>query len=183
MTTTLMSEPDLAVLISLFYPQADKLGRFEPIPGKNVPEPYKQLLVHEHHMTVTVEEFHKSLVDVRVQQKMVTPTHYAREILLTRQSDHQVVQYGIVRLNLTYLSPEVQARIVGEGTPLGRILIEHDVHRSIHLTALWKISPGEALARMFGLPPGPKSPVVYGRTAMIYCDDEPAIELLEIVTP
>lgn len=178
----LMSEPDLAVLIALFYPKADKLGSFAPIPGPDVPEPYKHLLVHEHHMTVTVEAFHKSLVDVRVLQKMVTPTHYAREILLSRQSDQRVVQYGIMRVNLSYLSPEVQTRIVGEGTPLGRILIEHDVHRSIHLTALWKIQPGEALAAMFGLA-GPKLPAVYGRTAMIYCNNEPAIELLEIVTP
>ena len=34
----LMSEPDLAVLIALFYPKADKLGRFAPIPGPDVPE-------------------------------------------------------------------------------------------------------------------------------------------------
>lgn len=177
-----MSEPDLAVLIALFYPHAATLGDFQPIPGPEVPEPSKQLLVHEHHMTVTVEAFHKSLVDVTVLQKKVTPTHYAREILLSRQSDGHVVQYGIVRLNLSYLSPEVQKRIVGEGTPLGRILIEHDVLRSIHLTALWKVTPGEALAKALRLP-YPNSPVVYGRTAMIYCNNEPAIELLEIVTP
>jgi hypothetical protein len=33
---------------------------------------------------------------------------------------------------------------------------------------------------MFGLA---KPQTVYGRTALIYCNGEPAIELLEIVTP
>ena len=63
----------------------------------------------EEHMTVTVEEFHHSPVDVVLAKKTVLP-HYARKILLSRQTDGRVVQFGIVRLNFSYLAPEVQWR-------------------------------------------------------------------------
>lgn len=175
-----MPQPDLGTLVALFYSSQKELGQFEAVPGDDVPEPYKQLLVHEHHMTVTVEAYHKSPVDVIVLEKRITPTHYAREILLARQSDQQVVQYGIMRVNLSFLRDEVADKIRAADTPLGRILIEHDVHRSIHLRQLWKVTAGKALQQMFGLT-GPVH--TYGRTAIIDCNDEPAIELLEIVTP
>lgn len=175
-----MNTVDLSTLISLFYEKLEDLGQFEEVARNDVPEPYLRLLVHEHHMTVTVEDFHKSLVDVVVKAKNVTDTHYARKILLTRQSDGAVVQYGIMRVNLNCLSPEVREEIVGEGTPLGRILINHNVLRQIHLLKVWKVAPGPDLLELFGL----ETPqVTYGRTAIIDCNNEPAIELLEIVTP
>ena len=39
---------------------------------------------------------------------------------------------------------------------------------------------GEDLAAIFGVTPGS---VTYGRTALIYCNGKPAVELLEIVAP
>ena len=103
---------------------------------------------------------------------------YAREIVLRRQSDGQVVQYGIVRINLGYLSAEVREEVGSEKTPLGRILIQHDVLRQIRLFSLWKIAPTVRLLDALELDQ-PRE--IYGRTALITCNDEPAIELLEIV--
>jgi hypothetical protein len=85
-----------------------------------------------------------------------------------------------VRLNFEYLSPEVQRRIEIQSTPLGRILIEHNVLREIELVSLWRVSPGPDLCQLFGLE-GPE--ITYGRTAIIHCNGSPAVELLEIVTP
>jgi chorismate-pyruvate lyase len=131
-------------------------------------------------MTVTVERYHESKVDVKVLDRLRTDTHYARKIILTRQSDGRVVQFGIMRIHLQVLSAAVRAEIESERTPLGRILIQHDVLRKIHLMSLWKIAPGEDLCRIFGL----RTPTTtYGRAAVIDCNDEPAVELLEIVTP
>jgi chorismate-pyruvate lyase len=145
-----------------------------------MPAVYRSLLAHEHHMTVTVEAHHGCPVDVRVLARHVTPTRYAREIVLTRQSDGRAVQYGIMRINLACLDAEVRDEIRSEKTPLGRILIQHDVLRRIRLFSLWKIKPAPQLRHALELdvePPGE----VYGRTALIDCNDEPAIELLEIV--
>jgi chorismate-pyruvate lyase len=172
--------PELDTLVALFYDAPDELGRFVERSAARLPKPYRDLLAHNHHMTVTVEEHHRSLVDVRVLATQVTPEHYARKILLTRQSDGRVVQFGIVRLNFAHLSDEVRREIEGQTAPVGRILIQHNVLRSVELFKLLEVAPGPDLCRLFGISPDQKT---YGRTALIHCDGEPAVELLEIVVP
>lgn len=172
--------PDLQTLTGLFYPSPDVLGRFSEVSVEGLPQPYRRLLAHNDHMTVTVEDYHGGPVDVRVLKRHTTESHYARQILLVRQSDAVVVQYGIMRVNLAYLPAEVQDKIRGERTPLGRILIEHDVHRRVQLFSLRRVGAAEELSRHFQHPPGT---ITYGRTALIECNGVPAIELLEIVSP
>lgn len=172
--------PDLHVLVELFYDSIEQLGVFEEIAGSKMPQVFRQLLEHDKHMTVTVEQHHNSLVDVQVLETRVTRRHYARKILLRRQSDKRVVQFGLVRLNLDYLDPEVRREIESEEIPLGRVLINHGVLRIVKLLSLWRIEPGEDLCELFGLE---KPEICYGRTALIYCDGIPGVELLEIVTP
>jgi len=72
----------------------------------------------------------------------------------------------------------VRAEIESQRTPLGRVLIENDVLRSVKLMQLYRIEVAGDLAEAFGVEPGT---VCFGRTAMIYCDGAEAIELLEIV--
>lgn len=167
-------------LVRLFYDEESVLGSFTEVAREEMPEGYRHLLAHEHHMTVTVEKFHGGPVDVRVLDKVVTEEHYSRKILLANQSDGRVVQYGIMRVHLADLPPQAREEIVGEQTPLGRVLIKHDVLRKIHLHRLWRVEFGKELQEHFGVErPG----VTYGRTATIECNGEPAIELLEIVAP
>jgi len=166
--------------VGLFYQRAADLGVFEEVQVDKMPAGYRQLLAHQNHMTVTVEQFHGSPVDVRVLEARLTGQHYVRKILLARQSDGQVVQFGIVRLNLGCVSPEVRHKIESQSAPLGRIMIEHNILREIHLVKLWRITPGDDLRRLFGLASGQ---LTYGRTALIDFGGQPAVELLEIVTP
>src|SRR4051812_8174395 len=68
--------PDLDTLVALFYDAPEQLAIFRPTKGPQMPPEYRTLLDHQHHMTVTVERYHGSLVDVRVLDKQLTPTHY-----------------------------------------------------------------------------------------------------------
>ena len=172
--------PDLQTLTSLFYSSGDSLGGFREVSVETIPEPYLRLLAHNDHMTVAIEEFHGQPVDVRVLKRHVSEAHYAREILLARRSDGKIVQYGIMRVTFAYLPPEVQGKIRSEQTPLGRILIEHNVLRRVQLFSLRRVEIGQELARHFNEPEGT---ITYGRTASIECNQAPAIELLEIVAP
>jgi chorismate-pyruvate lyase len=179
-TFTNPTVPHLPDLVGLFYSRPEELGVFEQISAAEIPQPYRRLLAHNKHMTETVEQFHGSRVDVQVLATRRDDGFYSRKILLKRQSDGQVVQFGIPRLNTAYLDEEVRQEIESETKPLGRVLIDHNVLREVQFSALWKVQPGPDLCQMFGL----KVPqTVYGRTALIYCNGEPAIELLEIVTP
>ena len=49
--------PQLPTLFALF-PPADDVPEYQLVPADEVPPPYHELLVHEHHMTVTVEAHH-----------------------------------------------------------------------------------------------------------------------------
>ncbi len=179
-TPTRRATPELQALVNLFYLSLDELGQFEEISEDQLPPAARQLLWHDEHMTVTVEAFHGGPVDVRVLNTHVTPTHYARRIVLARQSDDQVVQFGIVRLSTHFLDPDVRRAIEQQAAPLGRILIQHNVLRHVRLLSLWRVTAGADLRKLFGLE---KAATCYGRTALIYCNGLPAVELLEIVTP
>jgi chorismate-pyruvate lyase len=172
--------PDLETLVELFYPSREELGHFQQVPAEGLPADYRELLAHESHMTVTVEAFHQCSVDVRVLAKKIVGPLYARKITLVRHGDGRVVQYGIMRINFRFLEADVIQQIEREGTPLGRVLIEHNVLRRVHLAHLWQVTPGPDLQAIFGLA---QSRLTFGRTATIECNGEPAVELLEIVAP
>lgn len=169
---------ELDLLIQLFYDDPDRLGHFQELQPEEVPDPSHQLLVHNKHMTVTVEKYHSSPVDVDVLKTRRDGDHYSRKIVLTSHANKESVMFGIVRLDLSVLSPRVRSEIEKQQTPLGRILIEHNVLRVVKLLNLFHIDPGEDLVNALKLESGR---TCYGRTALIFCDGAPAIELLEIV--
>jgi chorismate-pyruvate lyase len=162
------------------FPPADDLPAYRIVPAHEVPPPYHDLLHHEHHMTVTVERFHGAPVDVRILARRHDPPYYARKILLALQTTGRVVQFGIMRINLGLCSPAVRAEIVAGQTPLGRVLIRHDVLRRIELVELLRIDGGPRQLAWFGLT---GSRPLYGRLAVIHCNGSPAVELLEVVAP
>lgn len=171
--------PDLQRLFGQFPPAGD-VPEYEFVAADEVPPPYHGLLVHEHHMTVTVEDYHGDLVDVRVLEQVLNGTSYARKILLALHGSGRVVQFGIMRFDFRYCSAAVRDEILAGQTPLGRILIQHNVLRRIEPTAYLRVIPGSAMMQWFGLDrPRP----TYGRLAYIHCDEQPAVELLEIVAP
>jgi chorismate-pyruvate lyase len=175
-----MTDSPLTTLLDLFPAGADQ-PECLLIPARAIPPPYDQLLVHRHHMTVTVEAFHGSPVDVRILSFCLTDEYYARKILLTKQSDGAVVQFGIARVWLRFCSPPVRAAILAGQTPLGRIMIEHNVLRRIAPIACLEVRPGPGPEAWFG-PVGAQR-TTYGRLGVIYFDEQPAIEVLEIVAP
>jgi chorismate-pyruvate lyase len=131
-------------------------------------------------MTVTVEAHHGGPVNVVILERRQDGDAYARKILLTLEGTAKVVQFGIMRIQLSYCSEPVRREILAGRTPLGRILIHHDVLRRIEPTAFLRVLPGPDMMNWFELPhPTP----TYGRLAYIHCDGKPAVELLEIVAP
>ncbi len=165
-------------LLAIFYSVPAEICQIEAVEAADMPPPYHNLLVHEKHMTVTVESFHDCLVDVGVLDVHTAGEHYSRKIVLTRRSDGRVVQFGIVRLNKRLLPEEVWAAIESCQIPLGRVLIEHDVLRHVERTGLWKITPQPELAQTMQL--DARQPT-FGRTAILHVNGKAAIELLEII--
>ena len=149
------------------------------IPPSWIPEPYRKMLVHHVHMTVTVEDHYQQPVSIEVLASRHVGESYGRETLLQLPSK-QVVQFGAVRIDFTCCTDAVRSAILEEKTPLGRVLIDNNVLRRIEPTAFLQITPGPKLAGWFGLS---RPETCYGRLGVIFCDDRPAIAVLEILAP
>ncbi len=171
---------ELRSLTDLFSEPEPLFLRADHIPSSVTPEPYKSMLVHDHHMTVAMETYHRSPVDVRVLAQRHDGDLYARKILLLKQGTGTVVQFGVVRFNLSYVTEPIRQEIIAGKIPLGRILINHNVLRHIDLGAIVEITAGPGLARHLNMPEGS---VTYGRLATIFCNRQPAVDLLEISAP
>lgn len=171
---------ELNSLISMFDDADQLIDSAEHIPSSETPEPFKQLLVHDHHMTVTMESFHGDQVCVEILESRQAGDSYARQIVLRLLETNRIVQFGIVRFNLEYVTPTVRQEILAGQVPLGRVLINHNVLRHIDLGAVMRIVAGDNLARALQTPVGT---VTYGRLATIFCNRAPAVDLLEIASP
>jgi chorismate-pyruvate lyase len=173
--------PDVNALLGIFHgAPGDDVADYTVVPSGEVPQPYRGLLVHENHMTLSVEEHHGDRVQVRVLTSRQDRSSYARKILLALAGSGQVVEYGIARIDLASCAPAVRRAILRGRTPLGRILVEHGVPRRIEPTAYLRVLPGPALRRWFGLV---RSRETYGRLGYIHTEGGAVIELLEIVAP
>lgn len=166
-------------LCSLFHPTTAEVGLFEEVAGAELPDQFKALLAHDDHMTVTVEAWHNSLVEVQVLEEHREADFYSRRIVLALQRNGKPVQYGIMRINLSGLPQIVRLEIESQALPLGRIMIRHHLMRQVELLGLWRIAAGPELRKHLRLDRGA---VCFGRTARILVDKQPAVELLEIVT-
>jgi chorismate-pyruvate lyase len=172
--------PDLKSLVTLFGRTVDDVGQFEEVAADQLRPYFRQLLDHHDHMTARLEAACGCRVAVEVKRRRLTPSRYERISVLRDARGGRVLQYGVVRLQCVYLDETVREDIEEEQTPLGRILIQHRVLRRVQRIALWRIATGPELRRAFSLA---QPTVTYGRTALIYCDGNPAIELLEILAP
>jgi hypothetical protein len=171
---------ELNRLTSRFSAPEAIIEHAEHIAGALTPEPYRTLLVHEHHMTVAMEEFHGCSVNVTVLADALEGNSYARKIVLTRSTDGAPVQFGLVRFNFDYVTQAVKEEILSRKIPLGRVLINHNVLRHIDLGAILEIKAGPELAAELHMP---EHGITYGRLATIFCNRLPAVDLLEVSIP
>lgn len=129
-------------------------------------------------MTTTLAAYHAVKVAVQVLDEHIDGDTYERKIILTPSGSSHVIEVGVVRINLGYTSREVRAEILRRAAPLGDILIRHNVLRRIEPRWYLRFDPHGPIPAAFDRQlSGP----VYGRLGTIYCDDAPAIELLEVV--
>lgn len=173
---------ELQELVDLFpEPAAHSLFlKAEHVAKEATPEPYRGMLVHEHHMTISMEEYHRCSVDVEVMSSRFEEGLYLRKIRLFKHATTTPVQFGLVRFNFEYVTDKVRSEILSEKIPLGRVLIQHNVFRHVDLGAILRFEAGPGLAEYLQMSVGQET---YGRLATIFCNGAPAIDLLEIASP
>lgn len=143
-----------------------------------MPERFQELLVHQDHMTVRLEEHYGRKVALRVLEEHAMGDIYRRRIALLIDGTEDVVEFGVVRIDLQHLPDEARAEVLQRSRPLGDILIRHNLLRRIEPRWYLRIPLTCPQLTCFG---ANVSGDAYGRVGTIYCNGEPAIELLEVV--
>jgi hypothetical protein len=162
------------------FPDHQDRPEVRNVAGSALPSPYRELLVHSHHMTVMVEEFFGGPVDVKVLQVARKGDCYSRKIVLKLRESGRTVQFGLVRIRLDLLADEVRDAIIGGNVPLGRILIDHQLLREVHPTAYYAAFPPHLMCQWLEME---RPQTIYGRLGVILTNDQPTIEVAEILAP
>ncbi len=86
---------ELQSLIDLFPDDEPLLTDAEHVASAMLPEPYRRMLAHDHHMTVTMESYHGSPVDVRIFDQRLDGDYYNRKIILVKSGTDTVVDSAL----------------------------------------------------------------------------------------
>jgi len=150
----------------------------QPVDPQAIPDPYRELLVHRDHMTTRLSRYHGASVTLKVLQHDRDGDVYRRKIVLILPGKDKIVEFGLVRIDLSYTPEAVRDAIVKRETPLGDILIQHQVLRRID--PRWYVRMRSDCGLLQDVETLHEKEV-FGRVGTIYCNEQPAVELLEVV--
>jgi chorismate-pyruvate lyase len=159
-----------------FYDSTTAIKDAHSIAPESLPDPFNTLLNHREHMTTKLTAHYQRPIELRVLSVRDSGQHYARQIELTVDQGQRIVEFGIARLNLALIAPHVREEVLSQQTPLGDVLRKHDVMRRIDPKWYFKFGPDSPFTTAFK-----NQTPVYGRVGIIHCNDQPAIQLLEVV--
>jgi chorismate-pyruvate lyase len=165
-----------------FYAHAGlELPSVQVVPGAEVPEPQKTLLVHESDMTPTLERFYKQRLHLRLLNREERTDFYYRQVLLVTENEEKPVEFGAIKINLHLFTPAAQRAIRGEHAPLGTILADEEIVHTSRPKAYLKIRSDAYIQKALSL----TSPhVLYGRRNTLSDPQGRALaEIVEILPP
>ncbi len=165
-----------------FYAQQNlPLPRIDAVDGKDVPEPYKSLLVHGDDMTPTLEKFHGAEVHLTVMRRQQRGDFYFREVVLTLDGTNRPIEFGAIKMNLTLFSPAARKLILEEREPLGHILRDCAVAHASRPKAYLRVESDDFINSALQLT---GRHTLYGRRNTHFdTQNRPLAEIVEILPP
>lgn len=183
-----MSRPSetSALVLPIAYPLDDFYARAgKPLPAirqvraEDIPEPYRQLLVHRDDMTPTLERFHGDVLRLRVLRSDTREIYYFREVVLSLARTGAPVEFGAIKINLSLYPPAARKLILEEREPLGRILQSCGVTHTSKPKAFFSVQSDSLIGEALGLT---APAALYGRrNTLSDPQHRPLAEIVEII--
>ena len=173
---------DLLMPLLYFYNQDElPLSPVEFIEGEAMPQPYRSLLVHQHDMTSTLENFYQRAIHLRVVSREQRGEEYFREVVLLLDGSDQAVEFGAIKINLARFPESVRQHILEERRPLGSILNECALAYVSKPKAFLRIASDKLISGLLNLT---GTHVLYGRRNTLFdLEEQPLAEIVEILPP
>ncbi len=120
-------------LEAVYLRSGQPLPQLQTVGCLKVPQPFRDLLVHENDMTPTLEAFHGRRVSLRVLDRYQQESRLLRQVVLKLEGDGTPVEFGAIRIHLSLFRSQALQLILEEQVPLGTILDEENIrHTSDH---------------------------------------------------
>ena len=175
-------DPKLLYPLDVVYAQVGApLPPASRIAGEEVPEPYKQLLVHRNDMTPTLEAFHGDRIHLRVSRWRLEGESYLRQVVLLLNGSDRPVEFGAIVIHTDRFPPAAREVILEGQSPLGTILATHGIEHTSCPQAFLRVLSNDGINEALGLSP---PQVLYGRRNVLSdSGGEKRAEVLEILPP
>lgn len=175
---------DLKLLrpLSDFYEQSGlSLPAANIIEGGEMPEPYRNILVHDSDMTPTLETAYGQTIHLHVLKHSLRDNVFSRQVLLVLEDDQTAVEFGGIKIYFDYLPEEAKRLVLEERQPLGTILRTQRVPHESHPSAYLSLTADSIMCKAFRLT---KPRVVYGRCNVLSDPSRNVIaQVVEILPP
>ncbi len=168
--------------LNLFCAHYDrKVPEITPLFERNIPEPYKQLLVHDRNMTPTLEKYHGGTIYIEPINVLSDDEETTREVILRRDIDAKPLEYGVSRIFRCRLPSEALFLVDDGRLPLGTILRVCDYEHTVQTSGFFKIRATPFFEEAFG---AHNVNGFYGRrNALVSLDGNVIAEVCEVLPP
>jgi len=174
--------PPLVGLLERFYTRGGlPLPLVSQLRGEQVPEPYRQLLVHSRDMTPTLEAFHGRKLVITVLSRERDQESYLREVLLRPATEERPVEYGVIHIFLDKLPTTARQAVLAEERPFGDILQTEGVGHLSWPQSFFQIEADAHMGRVLGVRPPAR---LYGRRNVLVDGARRLLaEVIEVLPP
>jgi chorismate-pyruvate lyase len=170
----------LEPLASLYAWQGAPLPRMRPITPEDMPQPYRQLLVHSGAMTPTLERFTGQRLELKVLDSHVSGTTLRRQVVLVGAEDGRAVEFGAIRINLSGFDGEPGTLLRQGSVPMGRLLGDFNIPYSCRPALFLRVEADAVIRKSLGLE-GHTVPL-FGRCNQILAPDGQTIaDVVEVL--
>lgn len=168
--------------LDIFYIRAGiPLPPAASIKGGNVPEPYRQLLVHNNDMTPTLEAYYGETVHLRVLARQQENDALMRMVTLVLNGSKRPVEFGAICICLRLFSPAAREQVLESRIPLGTILAHHNIARVSRPRAFFRVMSDATMNEALGLT---EPQWLYGRRNILLTPEgETIADIVEILPP
>ena len=165
-----------------FYTEAGlALPPVQRVEGLDVPEPCRQLLVHDSDMTPTLEAFHGERIHLRMLARWLDGVSYSRQVVLTLNGSARPVEFGAIVIHLEHFPPAAREEVLEGRRPLGTILHDHRIAHQSRPLSFIRVTSDRIMNEALHLP---EPRALYGRRNIIRGGDGNELAtIIEILPP
>lgn len=170
---------DILYPLDVAYAQAAiPQPKVREISPRDIPSPYRSLLVHENDLTLTLERHFGGPVRLRTLSTVLEGGWYLRRVLLVQAYSGRPVAMGAIRLRLAAFKPRLRTLILKNEMPFGRLMRDAGIEFKSQPRIFLEIEPNPEMMGVFWM----REPrMLYGRQTEAYLGGSKVGDIIEVL--